>query len=418
MCKVWQEGSVKDTQLYEQLLGLSKPWTVGKVQIELELNRITVLVECEADTYWVDPETNQDRAHIHSWIDRQWRHLNTCQLQTYIEARVPRLKLKSGRVEEVQVPWADRFSRITRQMEVFVIELMKVARSVKQVAELLELDWHTINGVIKRGVERGMSRRQHEPVRYVGLDEKCIGKGHRYASVLSDIGGSRVLDLVPGHKLEDAETLLKTLSQEQRQGVQAAAMDMWAAYMSASGSLLPNADVVHDRFHVSKLLNDALDQVRRAEHKQLLAQGDSTLSRTKYQWLRRWSDKRCAQAVEFRKLYQAELKTSRAWALKESFVGFWQYRCERSARRFFTEWTARAMRSRLRPMKRVAQTLRKFRAGILNYTRHRITNAAAEGFNSMLQAISSNARGFRNFSNYRNRVLFFCGGLDLLPASA
>lgn len=76
------------------------------------------------------------------------------------------------------------------------------------------------------------------------------------------------------------------------------------------------------------------------------------------------------------------------------------------------------MRSRLQPMKRVAQTLRKLRSGILNYTRHRITNAAAEGFNSMLQAISSNARGFRNLTNYRNRVLFFCGGLDLLPASA
>jgi transposase len=409
---------MKDTQLYEQLLGLSKPWSVAQVRIELEINRITVRVECDPDTFWVDPETNKDRAHVHGWVDRQWRHLNTCQLETFIEARVPRLKLKSGRVEEAHVPWADRFSRITRQMEVFVIELMKVARSIKQVAQLLHLDWHTINEVIRRSVERGMSRRQDETLTYVGMDEKSIGSGHRYASVLSDITGSRVLELVPGHKLENAEALLKTLTPRQRQGVRAAAMDMWSAYISATGSLLPNADVVHDRFHVSKLLNEAVDSVRRAEHKRLLAQGDNTLTKTKYQWLRRWPDKRCAQAVEFRQLYLAELKTSRAWALKESFAGFWQYRREDSARQFFRDWTTRAMRSRLAPIKKVAQTLRKFRSGVLNYTRHRITNAAAEGFNSMLQAISSNARGFRNFANYRDRVLFFCGGLDLRPASA
>jgi transposase len=409
---------MKDTQLYEQLLGLSKPWSVAQVQIELEINRITVRVECDPETCWVDPETNKDRAHVHGWVDRQWRHLNTCQLETYIEARVPRLKLKSGRVEEARVPWADRFSRITRQMEVFVIELMKVARSVKQVAQLLHLDWHTINEVIRRSVKRGMSRRQDQTLTYVGMDEKSIGSGHRYASVLSDISGSRVLELVPGHKLENAEALLKTLTPRQRQGVRAAAMDMWAAYISATGSLLPNADVVHDRFHVSKLLNEAVDSVRRAEHKRLLAQGDNRLTKTKYQWLRRWPDRRCAQAVEFRRLYQAELKTSRAWALKESFAGFWQYRREDSARQFFRDWTTRAMRSKLAPIKKVAQTLRNYRSGILNYTRHRITNAAAEGFNSMLQAISSNARGFRNFANYRDRVLFFCGGLDLLPASA
>ena len=409
---------MKDTQLYEQLLGLSKPWSVGQVTIELELNRITVRVECDPDTYWVDPETGKDRAHVHGWVDRQWRHLNTCQLQTFVEARVPRLKYRSGRVEEAHVPWADRFSRVTRQMEVFVIELMKVARSIKQVAELLELEWRTINKVIHRSVERGMKRRREEPLPYVGIDEKCIGHGHQYASVLSDIGGSRVLDLVPGHKLEDAERLLKTLSQQQRQGVRAAAMDMWAAYISATGQLLPNADVVHDRFHISKLLNDAVDIVRRAEHKQLHARGDDRLKGTKYKWGRHWQDMRCAEAVEFRALYRAELKTSRAWALKESFVGFWQYRSQASARRFFKDWTARAVRSRLAPMKRVAQTLRKFADGVLNYTRHRITNATAEGFNSMLKTISADARGFRNFANYRDRILFTCGGLDLLPASA
>jgi transposase len=408
---------MKDTQLYEQLLGLCKPWSVREVAMDLEANRVTVRIECDRSTVWADPET-KERAHVHGWVERQWRHLDTCQLETYLVAEVPRLKYSSGRVEEAHVPWAERFSRITRLMEAFVIRLMQAASNVKRVAELLKLDWQTVNRVLKRAVDRGMQRRGQEPVAYVGMDEKCIGSKRSYASVLTDIGGSRVLDLVPGHALGDAEKLLKTLSPEQRQGVRAAAMDMWQSYMSATMVLLPKADIVHDRFHVSKLLNDAVDQVRRAENKRLMAKGDATLKGSKFKWLRSWQDKRCAEAVEFRQQYSLQLKTSRAWAIKESFAAFWDYRREESAARYFQQWAAKAMRSRIVPIKKTTQTLRRHKRGLLNYTRHRITNAAAEGFNAMLQNISSNARGFRNFENYRSRVLFFCGKLDLLPASA
>lgn len=103
---------MKDTQLYEQLLGLSKPWSVSQVELELEHNRITVHVQCARDQVWCDPETLQDRAHVHGWIKREWRHLDTCQFETRIKAEVPRLKYKSGRVEDAAVPWAERYSRI------------------------------------------------------------------------------------------------------------------------------------------------------------------------------------------------------------------------------------------------------------------------------------------------------------------
>ena len=129
-------------------------------------------------------------------------------------------------------------------------------------------------------------------------------------------------------------------------------------------------------------------------------------------------DKRCAEAVAFRHLYQANLKTSRAWSLKESFAAFWDYRYPKSAGAFFNAWTTRAMRSRIEPIKSVAKMLRRHRDGLINYTKHRITNAAAEGFNSIIQTIKANARGFRSFENFRVRILFFCGKLDLMPASA
>ena len=408
---------MKDTQLYEQLLGLSKPWSVDRVDLELEQSRITVHVQCDQGVVWGDPETGQDRAHIHGWVERSWRHLDTCQFETRIVALVPRLKYKSGRVEDAAVPWAERYSRITVLMEAFVVRLMQAAANVSRVTALVKLDWHTVNEIMRRAVERGLQRRGQEPVPYLGLDEKSFLRGHNYASVLTDISRSRVLEVEPGRKLEDAFRLLKSLGPAQRAGVRAIAMDMWPSYMSAAWSLLDKADIVHDKFHISKYLNDAVDQVRRGEHKALLRQGDTSLSGSKYAWLRGLPDKRCAEAVAFRHLYHANLKTSRAWALKESFAAFWDYRYPQAAQRFFGSWSTRAMRSRIEPIKTVAKMLRRHNDGLINYTKHRITNAAAEGFNSIIQSLKANARGFRSFANYRIRILFFCGKLDLRPAS-
>ena len=409
---------MKDTQLYEQLLGLTKPWSVEKVELALEAGNVTVHVRCDKGTVWGDPEAPGERAHVHGWVRREWRHLDTYQLETRIVAEVPRVKYKSSRVEDVTVPWAERYSRITRMMEGFVIQLLVAASNVKRVAGLLRLDWHTVNAVIKRAVERGMMRRAEEPVHYAGLDEKSFARHHNYASVLTDIGRSRVLDVVRGRSLQDAQQLLGTLTPQQRQGVRAVAVDMWPGYMSAIRNMLGQADIVHDKFHVSKYLNDAVDKIRRTEHRKLRAQGDSPLTGTKYDWLKSIDDKRSAEAVAFRHLYQANFKTSRAWALKESFAAFWDYRYPRSAENYFDSWTGRVMRSRLEPMKDVAKMLRRHREGLLNYTTHRITNAAAEGFNSIIQTIKANARGFRSFENFRTRILFFCGKLDLRPVNA
>jgi transposase len=409
---------MKDTQLYEQLLGLSKPWSVSRVEMELEHNCITVHVQCDRGVVWGDPETGADRAHVHGWVQREWRHLDTCQFETRIKAEVPRLKYKSGRVEDAAVPWAERYSRITLLMEAFVVRLLQAASNVSRVATLMKLDWHTVNDVISRAVERGLARRAEEPIRNLGLDEKSFARGHTYASVMTDIDHSRVLEVKPGRKLEDAQALLGSLSEKQRAGVRAAAIDMWPGYMSAVSTMLPNADIVHDKFHISKYLNDAVDQVRRSEHKRLKAQGESPLTGSKYDWLKTLPDKRSAEAVAFRHLYQANLQTSRAWALKESFAAFWDYRYVKSAEGYFDAWSTRAMRSRIEPMKKVTKMLRRHKQGLLNYTKHRITNAAAEGFNSIIQTIKANARGFRSFENFRIRILFFCGKLDLRPARA
>ena len=407
---------MKDTALYEQLLGLSDPWSVKQVELSLEDNRVTVEVELKRGIIWVDPEVEGARAHIHGWTERQWRHLDTCQFETIIKARVPQLKYRSGKVEELAVPWAERYARVTVLMEAFVLRVLAACSSTQKVSELMKLNWHTINEIMRRGVERGLLRREEQPMPHLGIDEKSIAKGHSYASILTDIDGSRVLDLVEGRQLAASEALLGTLSESQRTGVEAIAMDMWPAFMTAARNCLPQADVVHDRFHVSKYLNESVDAVRRAEQRQLLGAGDSPLTGSKWAWLKSYPDGRSAEALAFRSLHQMNLKTSRAWRIKESFTGFWSYRYTASAQHYFEAWAASAMRSRLEPVKKVVRMLRRHLQGLLNYARHHISNAAAEGFNSSIQTIKANARGFRSFQNYRIRILFHCGKLNMLPA--
>ena len=404
---------MKDTALYELLLGIQTPWFVKSVDLSMQDQRVTVEVALKPKQVWADPTNEQARAHINGWTVREWRHLDTCQFETIIRARVPQLKYSTGQVEELTVPWADRYARVSHLMEAFVIRLMQACPNISKVCGLVGLSWDTVNAIMVKAVERGMARREAEPIKHVGIDEKSMERGHSYASILTDIDGSRVLDLVPGRKLESATQLLNTLTPEQRSGVKAVAMDMWPAFMSAATNCLPNADIVHDRFHVAKYLNEAVDKVRRKEHRELSRAGHSPLTGTKYDWLKTYADGRSSEAVSFRAMHQLNLRTSRAWTIKQTFNQFWSYSYTGPAERWFDSWSTHAMRSRIEPIKVVVNMLRRHKPGLLAYSKHKISNACAEGFNSAIQLIKANARGFKNFANYRAHILFHCGKLDL-----
>src|SRR5690606_11304432 len=134
----------------------------------------------------------------------------------------------------------------------------------------LGLSWHQADEIRRRAVRRGLERRSEEPIERLGLDEKSFGKHHDYISVLTDLDKGRVLDVVAERRQDAAEELLLTLSASQRASALAIAMDMWPAFMNAAARLLPEATIVHDKFHVVKHLGEAVDKVRKQEHASLL----------------------------------------------------------------------------------------------------------------------------------------------------
>jgi transposase len=315
----------------------------------------------------------------------------------------------------MKVPWAAPQGRFTLLFERFAVDVLLASASVSQACELLDLSWDAVHEIMRRAVERGLERRQLEGLRHLGMDEKSFKRGQSYITLLTDLDHSRVLDVVEERTGEAADQLWATLTPEQKQAVEAVAVDMWEPFIQAVQKQVPAADIVHDKFHVSKYLGEAVDKVRRVEHKELLARGDETLTGTRQLWLYNPQNFSAEQAEEFGVLKDLHLKVARAWAAKELFSKFWEYQEAGWARRFFKDWFGWVSRSRLKPMIEVAQMLKRHLDNLLTYLKHHITNAVTEGLNSKIQSIKANARGFRNFKNYRTRILFFCGKLDLYP---
>ena len=347
--------------------------------------------------------------------ERTWRHLDTMQFTTLIRARTPRSDCPEHGVKTMQVPWAAPQGRFTLLFERFAVEVLLASASVSQACTLLAIGWDTAQEIMRRAVQRGLERRQLERLKYLGMDEKSFRGGQSYVTLLTDLEESRVLDVVEERTAEAAGQLWDTLSPEQKQAVEAVAVDMWEPFIQTIQTQVPEADIVHDKFHVSKYLGEAVDKVRRQEHKELLAAGDETLKGTRQLWLYNPQNFSPEQAEEFSALKDLHLKVARAWAAKELFSKFWEYQEEGWARRFFKDWFGWVSRSRLKPVVEVAQMLKRHLENLLTYLRHHITNAVTEGLNSKIQSLKSAARGFRNFQNYRIRILFFCGKLALYP---
>ncbi|NJL29719.1 MAG: transposase [Thermoanaerobaculia bacterium] len=165
------------------------------------------------------------------------------------------------------------------------MQVLQACASLTQAAELLRLDWDSVQRILDRAVERGLARRSTAEVVYVGLDEKSFGRGQNYVSVMTDLKQPRVLEVVEDRTSEAAVALWKSLPETQLAKVSAASMDMGANFSSATRQVVPHAKIVHDRFHVAQLLNEAVDKVRREEHRRLLEQGDESLKHTKFLWL-------------------------------------------------------------------------------------------------------------------------------------
>ena len=411
---------MEDKALYTQILGIQSPWEIVKIRLDIEDERIDISVEWPAGIQAPCPvcqkENNEALCKIHDRRkERVWRHLDTCQMKTFIHSHIPRVKCPEHGIKTISIDWADEMARFSHLFEGFAIQILKMSANRSQTAKVLRVSWDELNRIMLRAVDRGLSRRKNEIISSIGIDEKNFLSGHSYVTVMTDNKRKRVIDVAENRDEEAVDTLWQTLSDEQRKNVQSVCMDFWKAYSSGARRHVPQADIVYDRFHVTKHLNEAVDKVRKKEHRELCQRKNNSLSKTKYLWLKNRENWTTKDENRYTVLSKNQLAVGRAWNRKELFREFWSLTTIEEAEIFFKRWYFSATHSRLKPIIEIAKMLKRHLEGLMTWIKHRISNGLAEGFNAKIQLIKSIARGFRDFKNYRIAILFHLGDLDMIP---
>lgn len=239
------------THHYEQLLGIARPWNVSEVLLDPIQIKLTISVIWTPDNKAPCPVCAQPCSINDHREERSWRHLDTMQFETIITCRVPRSSCPKHGIKTIKIPWASNCSRFTLLFERFAIDVIHASKSTSQAMSILRLSWDQVHRIQDAAVHRGIARRTHEPLINAGLDEKSFGAGHSYISHLTDIDRGRVLEVVKDRTTESAKELWALVPDQQRQTVRAVAMDMWDAFMTATKESVPQAEIVHDKYHVA-----------------------------------------------------------------------------------------------------------------------------------------------------------------------
>lgn len=257
---------MRDTELYQHLLGLREPWSVANVELNTRERRVDVWVEHPTELTWSCPECKQSGPLYDHAEERVWRHLDSCDFRTFLHARPPRVNCPRHGVRQVRLPWADPNGRFTLVFERKAIDVLKET-GVKGAGNILDLSWDEAWPIMERAVERGQLAKEKRVMRLLSVDEKAVAKGQKYFTIVCDIEAGTVEYVGDGRKKESLDAFYQGLSAEQLNAIQAVSMDMWDAFVSSTREYVPNAEekIVFDRFHVMQYMNDAVDTVRRQE---------------------------------------------------------------------------------------------------------------------------------------------------------
>jgi transposase len=404
-----------ETNLFTIALGLQAPSSVSDVRFDTKAKEIHFEIRFKPGTRFACPSCGAADQPVHDTRPRTWEHLRFFEHKAFIHASVPRVACSAcGKTGQITVPWARSGSGFSQLFEAFVIALAK-EMPVKAIADLLEIGDDRLWRVLDHYVPAARELEDFSDVTAVGIDETAARRGHNYITLFHDLKAGRLLFACEGR---DAGTV-KTFTADLRthggdpDAITAACIDMSRAYIAGIGRHLPNAAITFDRFHVIQLANAALEEVRRAEVRE-----EPALKRSRWMWLKdkkKWTKKQIAQ---HHTLSRMQLKTGRAFRLKEALRDIFAAATTRAeAEERLTAWFRWARRSKLAPFKKLALTLKTHWDGILNSFESALSNGSVEAINGLIQAAKARARGYRKPRNLILMAYLISGKLSHLQAS-
>jgi transposase len=397
--------------VFQAALGIAEPWRVTGAEFDPDEGRLDIHLDFTRGARFACPEGDEQACPVHDTERKTWRHLDFFQHQAYLHARTPRVFCPTHGVRQAHVPWARPGSGFTQLFEALLLEFaahMPVAALARMVGEHDTRIWR----VLEHYVEAARAELDFSAVTDVGVDETSARRGQDYVSLFMDLAAPpRVLFATEGRDATTVERFAADLAAHggDADRVTGVCCDMSAAFISGVGQHLPNAAITFDRYHVIAKLNEAVDEVRKAERKQRPELVDS-----KYVWLKRPERLTPAQAERLAWLTRpsTQLATARAYRWRWDFEGFYNQRPD-LAEAYLTRWCRGAIRSRLEPLKKFVRMIHAHWDGILAWHDSRASNGILEGTNSLVQAAKRKARGYRNKRNMITIIYLIAGRLPL-----
>src|SRR3954467_4467187 len=359
-----------------------------------------------------DPETcrcsacGSPQVQSRGRVERRFRTVPIGSRATFVVLPVPRVECQAcGVVRQVKIPFADPRRSYTRSFERYALELGR-RMTIRDVARHLGVGWDVIKDIQKRDLSRRYAKPKLKHLRRIAIDEISIAKGHRYLTVVLDLDSGAVVFVGDGKGADALKPFWKRLRGSKAK-IEAVAMDMSPAYRQAVSTHLPAAKIVFDRFHVMKLFNEKLSDLRRALHREA-----TDVLQKKVLKGTRWLLLKAAENLDEEKDEKTKLEAlalnkslATAYYLKEDLRQFWEQPGKKFGTVFLDGWIKRAEASGIKMLQQMAKTLAAHRSGLLAYYDVMITSGPMEGTNNKIKTMKRQAYGFRDKEFFKLKIL-------------
>jgi len=396
--------------LFEKALNLEPPWTVSGIEFDGKEGTLSISIDFPRGSSFPCPKCGQP-SKVYDSSEKKWRHLNFFQYACYLIARVPRVECKEDGILQVDVPWARPGADFTLLFESLAMTLCR-EMPVNAVSRIIGEDDNKLWRMIHYYVEKARACEDYSWVSSIGVDETSAKKGHDYVTLVVDLKAKKTIFVTQGKDASTIERFKEDLVEHRGlpERIANASIDMSPAFIKGIEDNFPAADITFDRFHIMKILNIAVDEVRKKEIKE-----QDILRGTRYLWLKNRENLTETQKETLRRLEalpRQNLKTIRALHMRENFQEIYTAPTQETFERMLKKWYFWATHSRIEPIVAAAKTIKTHWSGIVHWYMSKIDNGILEGLNSLIQAAKAKARGYKTFQNFKAIIYLLTGKLD------
>jgi transposase len=401
-------------ELFQMALNVTDPWFVKDLKFDVESKRLDIYIDFKKGSTFNFFDKKEEKEFVglkaYDTSDKTWKHLNFFEHECYLHVRVPRVKLLNGKVRRIVTPWEGLSNGFTLLFEALLLQLCQ-AMPVSRVADITKTSDDKLWSMLEKYIDQTREYEDFKDIVSIGLDETSRAKGHEYITLFVDLQQRRTIFITEGKDNTTVERFAEDFEAHNGKvnNVKNVSCDMSPAFIKGVKKYLPKAQITFDKFHILKIINEAVNNVRKQE-----VHTNKLLTGTKYIWLKNYNNLTAKQKETLEELSMSKMniKTMKAYNIRQSFQEIYQATSQEEFLTYLKKWYFWATHSRLAPIIKAAKTIKRHWDGIVRWYESKINNGILEGLNSVIQAAKSKARGYKTFKNYKIIVYLLTGKLD------